>query len=192
MTTTHILKTLATVWDVVAAGKKSWEARRNDRFFQSGDIVVLRKIELGRYAGGFIYPMIDGKYADLTFRIGWMLQGGQFGIEPDYCVFSLEPIKPAKTLYWTEPDCEPTEDVTDLLIDVESWGVSPAIHSNVSPHTRWAVRVPIGDVDEEGFSVLEGHEVEWFESPREAEDYARRMQEPEPKTDASDGENDDD
>jgi hypothetical protein len=27
----------------------------------------------------------------LRFKIGWILQGGQFGIEPGYIVFQLEP-----------------------------------------------------------------------------------------------------
>lgn len=86
----HILKTLATAWDAVAAGEKAFEVRRNDRFFQRGDIVVLRKLDEDgwHYATG-----LSGAYStcDLRFKIGWMLQGGQFGIEPGYCVFALEP-----------------------------------------------------------------------------------------------------
>lgn len=87
----HVLKTIGTVWDAVESGEKRFEARRNDRFFQSGDIVVLRRIE----DNGYYSSSPDGgrfDTCDLRFRIGWMLQGGQFGIEPDYCVFQLEEI----------------------------------------------------------------------------------------------------
>jgi hypothetical protein len=87
----HTLKTLGTAWDAIKSGEKRFEVRRNDRFFQRGDIVVLRKLhEDGRhYATDY---SAESKYAalDLKFKIGWMLQGGQFGIEPGYIVFQLE------------------------------------------------------------------------------------------------------
>lgn len=86
---THVLKTVATAWDAVNAGEKRFEVRRNDRFFQRGDIVTLRKIDdNGRYATG-----TGGKFStcDISFKIGWILQGGQFGIDPGYIVFQLEP-----------------------------------------------------------------------------------------------------
>lgn len=93
----HVLKTVGYVWDAIEAGKKPWEARRNDRGFQPGDNVVLQKLdddnislalrdEPVKVGGGDVCWTFD-----LTFKIGWMLQGGQFGIEPGYCVFSLEP-----------------------------------------------------------------------------------------------------
>lgn len=90
---THILKTIDTVWDAVEAGDKTFEVRRNDRFFQRGDTVILRKIN---DTGFYVTPR--GKTfgtLDLEFTIGWMLQGGQFGIEPGYCVFQLVPAPPA-------------------------------------------------------------------------------------------------
>lgn len=86
----HVLKTTITVWDAIESGQKRFEVRRNDRFFQQGDIVVLRKwdAEYHWYA-----PNEGRKFTtcDLRFRIGWMLQGGQFGVEPGYVVFQLEP-----------------------------------------------------------------------------------------------------
>lgn len=88
----HTLKTSAACWDAIKAGEKTWEVRKNDRFFQPGDTVILRKLdETGRH-----YETGDGgrfSTCDLTFKIGWMLQGGQFGIEPGYCVFSLVPVR---------------------------------------------------------------------------------------------------
>lgn len=88
---THTLKTLPAAWDAIKSGEKRFEVRRNDRFFQRGDIVRLRKMdETGRY-----YATGDGgsfSTCDLDFQIGWILQGGQFGIEPGYIVFQLEPV----------------------------------------------------------------------------------------------------
>lgn len=87
----HILKTVAGAWDGIASGEKTFEVRRNDRFFQRGDTVVLRKID----DRGYIQTPPGERFGtmDLRFRIGWMLQGGQYGIEPGYCVFSLDPIE---------------------------------------------------------------------------------------------------
>ncbi|MCX5516181.1 hypothetical protein C3941_19515 [Kaistia algarum] len=88
----HILKTVAGAWDAVERGDKRFEVRRNDRFFQPGDTVILRRIMTGDPGPIRDY---DGEFRDLTFRIGWFLQGGQFGVEPGYCVFQLEPVRAA-------------------------------------------------------------------------------------------------
>lgn len=93
--TTHTLKTIDICWDAVASGEKTFEVRKNDRFFQRGDTVVLRKIEgpAGLIPGAVVTAPDGGMFStcDLTRRIGWILQGGQFGIELGYIVFSLEP-----------------------------------------------------------------------------------------------------
>lgn len=76
----HRLKTVAQCFDAVARGEKTFEVRLNDRFYQRGDTVVLMRLDwLGR---------IDGR--EIRKRVGWMLQGGQFGVDTRYCVFSLE------------------------------------------------------------------------------------------------------
>ena len=92
----HILKTWPVAWYAVASGEKRFEVRRNDRFFQRGDTVILECFDpetrkYKRADGGDAWN--EGQVARVTFRIGWMLQGGQFGIEPGYCVFSLEPVR---------------------------------------------------------------------------------------------------
>lgn len=87
----HILKTWPEPWHAVADKLKRFEVRKNDRCFQTGDIVILRRTKPD--SSGFQrveYCPHTGRPFDLRFRIGWMLQGGQFGIEPGYCVFSLE------------------------------------------------------------------------------------------------------
>jgi hypothetical protein len=100
---THELKTEAVLWDAVARGEKRFEVRRNDRFFQAGDRVDLLRLHEkadGPYrifTNAHGYPESDAKLARrLVFRIGPILQGGQFGIEPGYCIFSLLPLPGAR------------------------------------------------------------------------------------------------
>jgi hypothetical protein len=65
-------------------GRKTFEVRINDRAFQTGDILRLVKInDKGLYVGP---PYTIEK------RITYILQGGQFGIEPRYCVLGLGPV----------------------------------------------------------------------------------------------------
>lgn len=82
---THHLKTIPDVWDAIERGEKRFEVRRNDRFFQRGDIVVLYRSEP--------YALPDFEEPTLKFKIGWFLQGGQYGIDPQYCVFQLEEVE---------------------------------------------------------------------------------------------------
>ena len=90
--TEHKLKTWPVYFDAVKRGEKTFEGRKNDRGFQKGDIVILQRtyeddiwhVEMD-YVNG-----LRAKH-ELRFRIGFVLQGGQFGIEPGYCVFSLLP-----------------------------------------------------------------------------------------------------
>lgn len=83
----HDLKTVGYCWDSVESGAKRFEVRRNDRGFQPGDTVTLWRMADD---GPHQYDYRDGKRMPLKFKIGWILQGGQFGIEPGYCVFQLE------------------------------------------------------------------------------------------------------
>lgn len=89
--TIHTLKTAGTAWDAIKRGEKRFEVRRNDRFFQTGDTVRLRRLDENSHS----YSTPAGERfgtMDIDFRIGWMLHGGQFGIEPGYVVFQLEPL----------------------------------------------------------------------------------------------------
>lgn len=83
MATEHILKTLPEYWDAVERGEKTFEVRRDDRGFQRGDTVTL--VRLDRYASGAVFE----SHKRLRFTIGWVLTGGQFGLEPGYVAFSL-------------------------------------------------------------------------------------------------------
>lgn len=79
----HKLKTLAVYYDAVARGDKTFEVRRNDRAFQKGDILVLEKWKDETYR--------DFSNASMRFRITYLLQGGQFGIEPGFCILGITP-----------------------------------------------------------------------------------------------------
>lgn len=95
--TTHKLKTWPVYFDAVKRGEKTFEGRRNDRGFQRGDHVVLMRTY---DEGGVVElaPVGSGQEAmhELHFEIGWILHGGQFGIQDGWCVFSLLPLKESK------------------------------------------------------------------------------------------------
>ena len=82
----HELKTLSNYWDAVASGDKTFEVRRDDRGFQKGDILKLKKWN-GKY-----YELEGDRFSailTLRKRITYVLTGGQFGIEPGYVVLGL-------------------------------------------------------------------------------------------------------
>ncbi len=86
----HILKTVPAYFDAVASGAKNFEVRRDDRGFQKGDILVLRRLNEGFLKHEVDYG-IDGKPRfEIRKRIAYILTGGQFGIEPGYVVMALE------------------------------------------------------------------------------------------------------
>ncbi len=85
--TTHTLKTEAPYFDAVERGEKTFEVRRDDRGFQRGDKVILERMHDESSWN------LDSSADPQIFTVGWILTGGQFGIEPGYVVFSLEPAK---------------------------------------------------------------------------------------------------
>jgi len=96
----HVLKTWPVYFAAVKRGEKLFEVRRNDRFFQLGDQVDL--VEYDPAPSRLAYVMPDGRHSNnaaqanrLSFLVGPVLQGGQFGLDAGYCAFSLLPL-PAK------------------------------------------------------------------------------------------------
>lgn len=88
MSQTHELKTIGRYFEAVERGEKTFEVRKNDRAFQTGDILKLVKVtDQGKY---------DCSWPDspptIYRRVSYLLQGGQFGIEPQYCVLGLTPV----------------------------------------------------------------------------------------------------
>ncbi len=79
--TIHELKTWRGYYSQVLYDFKTFEVRKNDRDFKEGDWLKLREWDnqLGEYTGQFLYR-----------RIGYILHGGQFGIEKGYVVMQLK------------------------------------------------------------------------------------------------------
>jgi hypothetical protein len=84
----HILKTLPDYWDAIERGEKPFEVRRDDRGFQKGDVLVLRR--LTKNVGEKWVPEYRDGYRDLHRKITYVLTGGQFGIEPGFVVMGLK------------------------------------------------------------------------------------------------------
>lgn len=108
----HELKTVDLYWEAVKDGRKPFEVRRNDRAFQTGDILELVKTD----ERGIWVPN-PGDFSRMPKKqiirkqITYLLQGGQFGIEPGYCVLGLgEPVPaeqaaaPATTDEWKQAE----------------------------------------------------------------------------------------
>jgi len=91
--TEHKLKTWVRYWDAVASGEKNFEVRKNDRAFQTGDIIVLEKYDHERHSYEMESFEIMAKPKSIRKRVTFLLQGGAFGIEPGYCVLGLADIE---------------------------------------------------------------------------------------------------
>ena len=78
--TIHELKTWPEYFEEVFMGRKAFEVRKNDRDYQKGDMLILKEWdnEKNQYTG-----------RQLARRVHYVLKGGQFGIEEDYCVMSI-------------------------------------------------------------------------------------------------------
>jgi len=77
----HELKTETKFYQASENWKKSFEVRKNDRNFQVHDLVILAEVVNGVPTGRKLYPR----------EIIYVLGGGQYGIDPDYCVIGLRP-----------------------------------------------------------------------------------------------------
>jgi len=77
----HNLKTWDEFMVDIARGEKTFEVRKNDRGFKKDDMLVL----LG-------WDNQNNKYTgqQIKVRVTYVLRGGAFGIEKDYCVMGFE------------------------------------------------------------------------------------------------------
>lgn len=78
---THQLKVWPEYYERMKSGQKTFEVRKNDRDFQTGDELMLD-----------CWDPIEKQYTDddtIVKRIAYVLYGGQFGIEQGYCVLGL-------------------------------------------------------------------------------------------------------
>ena len=76
----HELKTWPSCFAAANAGNKPFDVRENDRNFQVGDLLVLREFdpETEQYTGQTV-----------TRWVSYVLQGGAFGIRPEWCVLGF-------------------------------------------------------------------------------------------------------
>lgn len=88
----HTLKTHPAPFRAVRDGRKRFEVRKDDRMFQCGDTVTLQYYDARQAVIPGLLP--DDDLSPLDFRIGFVLRGGQFGVEPGFVVFQLEPLTP--------------------------------------------------------------------------------------------------
>lgn len=77
----HKLKTWPDYFNAVMNGSKNFEVRENDRGFEVGDYLLLEEWnpDTQTYTG-----------AVCARQITYILEGGQFGVEPGYVVMGIE------------------------------------------------------------------------------------------------------
>lgn len=92
--TEHILKTTDVYWDAIERGEKNFEVRRDDRGFQKGDVLILRRVEFSTFSAD--KKIIESRCPhrntprDLRRKVTYILTGGQLGVEPGYVVMGLK------------------------------------------------------------------------------------------------------
>lgn len=82
----HELKCVEPYFSEVREGRKTFEVRRNDRDFSTGDILYLRSFDESLARG------YDGR--SLAVIVVYTLRGGAFGIDADYCVMGIRVVAP--------------------------------------------------------------------------------------------------
>lgn len=88
----HELKCWPNFFQLIKAGAKPFEIRKNDRDFQTGDTLYLREWD----------PTEESYTGDeYNFRVGYMLEGPAFGLKDGYVVMAQ-----AKSVLTTPSDCE--------------------------------------------------------------------------------------
>lgn len=77
---THELKTWPEYFRAIVSGRKTFEVRKADRFFDVGDLLILKEFdpETKEYTGKLI-----------TKEISYIFPGGQFGITLGYVVMGI-------------------------------------------------------------------------------------------------------
>lgn len=77
----HMVKTVVDVFHDVWDHRKPFEVRKDDRGYAVGDLVFQHEYDPAA-------ATFSGRY--VLGRITYKLDGGQFGIEPGFCVLALD------------------------------------------------------------------------------------------------------
>ena len=82
MRRSHTLKTWPEFFAAIRSGEKTFEARKADRDYQVGDVLILTEWvpETGKPTGEFEERTVT-----------YMLHGGQFGIEEGHVIMGIKP-----------------------------------------------------------------------------------------------------
>ena len=80
----HELKTWPEYYDKVVSGEKTFELRKNDRYFKVGDTLTLQK-----------YCPNEEKYLgwEITVEVTYILEGGNFGLEEGFVIMGFKYLK---------------------------------------------------------------------------------------------------
>lgn len=78
----HYLKTETQFYQDVEKGLKDFEIRKNDRSFKVDDFLCLEETVNGIYTGRTYLPL----------RIKYILHGGQYGLDENYCILGFKNI----------------------------------------------------------------------------------------------------
>lgn len=87
----HELKILPQYFAAVKSGEKTFELRKNDRGYEVGDTLLLKKFVLREEPKKSYYT------GDKIIKeISYILEGGQYGLEEGCCVLGLKDIRKVK------------------------------------------------------------------------------------------------
>lgn len=85
----HKLKTHPAMFCAIRDGRKTFEIRKDDRAFQTGDILILEYHNPDVLA--CLMPPTGEDFSPIRMRITFVLRGGQYGLEPHYVGLALRP-----------------------------------------------------------------------------------------------------
>lgn len=91
---THELKTWPEYFDKVLTGAKTFELRKKDREFKSGDVLLLKEWKPSGYSS--VSPnTMEGEYTgrELSVMVGYIFDdptdSWSLGLQPGYCIMSI-------------------------------------------------------------------------------------------------------
>ena len=93
MVTEHELKTWDPYWTAVDEGRKTFELRNNDRGYQTGDILILKRV-----TSDYPHYMLDAagcrcsfavQQAEVRVRVTYICHGGRWGLDDGWVCMGI-------------------------------------------------------------------------------------------------------
>ncbi len=85
----HVLKCWPNAFDAIRGGRKRFEWRRDDRGFEVGDVLVLKRWDPTHLGGVFVDYNDESGHNTLRMTVTYILRG-MFDIPPGFCIMSIE------------------------------------------------------------------------------------------------------